>query len=99
MSTLKLSLIGRFEEIRHSAGTVAPPVCTDPYVITEFYVVDMESPHNAILERPWLHIMKVIPSHPHITDGQYPTLIETADIRGDQTMSRTISAIAGKKSG
>jgi len=29
----------------------------------------------------------------------YPTLIEMADIRGNQTMSRTISIIARKKSG
>ena len=36
----------------HSRGMVALPVCTDPYnVITELYVVDVESPHTAILGR------------------------------------------------
>ena len=37
----------------HSLGTVALSIYADPYkVITEFYVIDVESPHNAILERP-----------------------------------------------
>ena len=82
----------------YSAGTVTLPVRADPYVIMKFYVVDVESPHNAILRRPWLHIMKVIPStYHHLV--RYPTLTGTTDIRGDQAMTRTISAIAGKKFG
>ena len=47
----------------HSPGTVALPVRADPYnVITEFYLIDMESPHNVILVRPWLHTIKAMPS-------------------------------------
>ena len=77
---------------------VALPVRVDLYnVITEFYVVDVES-HNAILGRPWLHMMKVVPSTYHQL-VRYPTSTGTTDIRGDQATSITISAIARKKSG
>ena len=37
----------------HSPSTVSLSVRADPYnVITEFYVIGVESSHNAILERP-----------------------------------------------
>jgi len=58
----------------------------------------MESSHNAILEKSWLHMMKAVPPTYHQL-MQYPTPIGTADIRGDHAMSRTISSIARKKSG
>ena len=49
-------------EKRHSPGTVALQVHVDPYnVITEFYVVDVESPQKAIFWRLWLHVMKAKP--------------------------------------
>ena len=49
-----------------SLEMVALSVHADPYnVIIEFYIVDVKSPHNTILGRPWLHIMKA--SHPPIT--------------------------------
>ena len=43
-----------------SLSTIALPVCTDLYVITEFFVIDVASPHNAILGRLWIHMMKVV---------------------------------------
>ena len=43
-------------------------------------------------------MVKVIPSSYHQL-LQYPILTRTIDIRGDQAMSNTISAIARKKSG
>ena len=50
----------------YSPGTVALPFCADPYnIIMEFYMVDVESPHNAILERLWHHMMKLVPSTYH----------------------------------
>ena len=71
----------------------------DPYnVITEFYVVDVESSHDAILGRPWLHMIEDVPSTYHQL-VRYPTLTGTIDIRGDQAATRTISAVAQKKSG
>ena len=38
----------------YSLCTVALLVRADPCVITEFYVVDVESSHNSILGKPWL---------------------------------------------
>ena len=86
-------------ETRHSPGTIALTVHADPYnVIIEFYVVDVESPQNAILWRPWLHVMKVVPFTYHQL-VRYPTPTSTTGIRRDQAMFRTISAISKKKSG
>ena len=74
-------------------------MCVDPYnVITDFYVMDVPSPHNAILGRPWIHMMRVITSTYHQLLC-YPTREGTMDIRGDQLMSRTCAAMAKKKSG
>jgi len=43
--------------------TISLPICAGPYnVITEFYMVDVESPRNTILGRPWLHMMKAVSS-------------------------------------
>ena len=82
-----------------SRGTISLLVVWDPYnVITEFYLVDVEFSHNAILRRPWLHMMKVVSSADHQL-VQYPTPVGAADIRGDQTTTRTIPAVAQKKSG
>ena len=49
-----------------SPGTISLSVRADPYnIITKFYMVDVESPYNAILGKPWLHMMKVVPSTYH----------------------------------
>jgi hypothetical protein len=82
-----------------SSGSVSIPVRADPYnIITDFYVMDVPSPHNAILGRPWIHMMRAVPSTYHQL-LRYPTKEGTADIRGDQLMSRTCAAVAKKKSG
>ena len=50
----------------HSPSTVSLSIRTDLYkIIIEFYMIDTESPHNVILERPWIHMMKAIPSSYH----------------------------------
>ena len=78
-------------------GIILLPVRVDPYnTITKFNMMDIESPNNAILERSWLHIMKVVPSIYHQL-VQYPTLTGTVDIKGDQATARTISVVAQKK--
>jgi len=49
-----------------SSGSISLSVRVDPYnVITEIYVIDVPSPHNAILGRPWIHMMRVVPSTYH----------------------------------
>lgn len=40
------------------SGIILSSGRVDPYsIITEFHVLDVHSPHNAILGRPWLHLM------------------------------------------
>jgi hypothetical protein len=61
-------------------------------------VVDLPSPHNIILGRPWLHMMRAVPSTYHQLE-RYPIPAGTADIRSDQGVSRSCAAIALKRSG
>jgi len=83
----------------HSSGTISLPVRADPYnIIMEFYVMDAEPPHNAILRKHWLHMMKVVPSTYHEM-VRYPTPTRTAGIKADQVVARTILAVAQKRSG
>ena len=58
-------------------------------IITEFYVIDLESPNNAILGQPWIQMMKAVSFSYHQLLW-YPTPSGTADIRVDQEMSRSI---------
>ena len=89
-------LYGFDDNETHSPGTVSLSIRADPYnIITKFYVIDMESKHNVILKRPWIHMMKAIPSNYHQLI-QYPTPTGITNIRGDQAMSCTISAMPGR---
>ena len=82
-----------------SLGTISLLVRADPYnVIKEFYVADLKSPHNAIFGRPWLHMMKVVPSMYHQM-VRYPTPTETTHIIRDQAATKAISAVVQKRSG
>ena len=57
------------------AGTVSSP--------TEFFVLNAFSPYNAILGRPWLHQMGVVPSTLH-QRLRFPTPQGVMEIMGDQ---------------
>ena len=82
-----------------SPNTISLPICDDPCnVITEFFVIDVESPHNVILGRPWLHIIRVVPFSYHQLLW-YLTSTGIADIRGEQIVAQSIVAITRKKSG
>ena len=51
-SQIQSHLNGFDRKETRSAGTILFPVCTNPYnIITEFDMVDVESPHNVILRR------------------------------------------------
>ena len=68
----------------HSHGTVEFPVRTNPLiVIMEFNILDVPSPYNDNLGRPWIHMMRAIPSTYHQL-LRYPTPFEMANIRGDK---------------
>jgi len=74
-------------------------VCADPLnIITEFCILDVQSPYNTILERPWIHMMRVVPYTNHQL-LKYPTPSGMANVRGDQEMARTVDAVARKSSG
>ena len=70
------------------------PVCADPYnIVTEFSILDVPSPYNTILGRPWIHMIRVVPSTHHQL-LKYSTPFGKANIGGDQTMVRTAAAVA-----
>lgn len=82
-----------------TSGIISYPVRANPYnIITHFYVLDVGSPHNVILGRLWIHLMRAITSTYHQL-VRYPTPDGPADIRGDQGASRSCAAIALKKTG
>ena len=93
------NLYGFDKNETYSPSTITLPVRTDPYnIITEFYVIDWEFPRNTILERPWIHMMKVVPSSYHQLLS-YLTSMGITDIRGDQAIPRSIAVVSQKKSG
>lgn len=82
-----------------SSGIISSPVRADPYnIITHFYVLDVGSPHNIILKRPWIHMMRAITSIYHQL-VRYPTSDGPAGIRGEQEISQNCTAIAMKRAG
>jgi len=64
----------------------------------EFCILDIQSPYNAIFRRPLIHMIRAVPSTHHQL-LKYPTPSGMANIRGDQVMTRTVVAIARKRSG
>ena len=82
-----------------SPGKVQFSVHVDPYnVVTKFSILDVASRYNAILRRPCIHMMRAVSSTHHELQ-KYPKSSGMANIRGDQTMARTIVAVAQKRSG
>nr|XP_009760167.1 PREDICTED: uncharacterized protein LOC104212564 [Nicotiana sylvestris] len=65
---------------------------------TLFKVVNGDMGYNIILERPWLHKMKVVPSIYHKL-LKFPTPEGVKQIRGDQPAAREMNAIfvSGRK--
>jgi len=96
---IQLLLYGFDVSKAHSLGTVTFPVRMDPYnVVTDFCVLDIESSYNAILGRPLIYMMRDVPSTHHQL-LKYLTPSGMVNIRGDQAMARTITAVTRKKSG
>ncbi|KAK1258597.1 hypothetical protein QJS04_geneDACA020376 [Acorus gramineus] len=65
--------------------------------MTEFKIMDLPSPYNAIIGCTWLAAMKVIPSTYH-QQLRFPTVEGIMEIRGDQVAARRcyMAALAGK---
>ena len=71
--------------IKVHAGTISSP--------TEFWVLNSYSPYNAILGRPWLHKIRVVPSTLH-QRLRFPTLEGIMEIRGDQVVAKQCLIVA-----
>ncbi|XP_028061232.1 uncharacterized protein LOC114264732 [Camellia sinensis] len=64
-------------------------------VIIEFNVIDTPSTYNIILERPWLHVMRVVPSTLHQL-LQFQTEQGIKEVRGDQVQVKNCFMVAMK---
>ena len=93
------SLLYDFDRSKaRSPGTVEFPVRADPFnIVTKLCVLNVQSPYNAILGRPWFHMMRAVSSTHHQL-LKYPTPSEMVH-QGDQAMTRMVAAVGRKKSG
>ena len=66
-------------------------------VVTKFCIFDIKFSYNAVLDRPWIHMMRAVSSTHHQL-LKYPIPSGMTDIRVDQAMTRNMAAIARKKS-
>lgn len=81
-------LIGFSGEQKHSIGEVNLHVWAEGVNLqTKFIVVDCPSSYNAILGRPWIHEMKVVPSTYHQVI-KFPTPWGIKQISGAQRAAR-----------
>ena len=81
-------------------GMIRLPVqAGDEEVQANFIVVKAFSPYTAILAKPWLHAMSVVPSTLHLK-VKYPTQGRVGELVGYQTMDRQcfVSAITRQPS-
>ncbi|XP_038701845.1 uncharacterized protein LOC119998569 [Tripterygium wilfordii] len=83
------TLIGFNGKVNHSLGEVVLPISAlGLNKQTRFSIVDSPSAYNAILGRPWLHAIRVVPSTYHQV-LRYPTNGGVREILGDQHSSKT----------
>ena len=69
-------------------GQILLPVMTKgKEVMVNFIVVNAFSPYTAILGRPWIHAMGVVPFTPHMK-VKFPTEDGVNVVRGDQQVAR-----------
>ena len=68
-------------------------------VAVTFTIVSSFSPYTAILGRPWIHSMRVVPSTLHVKI-KFPTEQGVAVIRGDQQATKQcLTAVVNWKRG
>jgi hypothetical protein len=78
-------------------GKTILPVLTGPINLqTEFIVIQVPSPYNAIMGRSWLHRMRVVPSTLH-QKLRFPTKDDVMEINGDQVVAKQCVLAAVKK--
>ena len=83
-----LPLVGFEGNVYRAAGTINLPVIAKPHcTITHFHVLSGSSPYNAIMDRPWIHKIRAVPSTYHQC-LRYPTPEGIMEIKGNQWTSR-----------
>ncbi|XP_075640284.1 uncharacterized protein LOC142612039 [Castanea sativa] len=81
-------LVGFDGKIVILKGKIRLPVQAGSEVVeVDFIVVDAYSPYTAIVARPWLHAMKVVPSTQHLK-VKYPSGDRIEKLVGSQSMAR-----------
>ena len=93
-----IPLFGFSGQVVHPMGVITVQVSAGPIRLnTEFLVVDVPSPYNAIMGRTWIHRMRAVSSTYH-QRIRFPTPKGIMEIRGDQIASRSclIAEIKGK---
>ena len=89
------SLLYSFDRSKaRSPGMIEFSVRANPFnIVTRFCVLDLQFPYNAIFRRPWIHMMRAVPSTHHQLP-KYPTPSRIANIRVDQAIARMVAAVA-----
>ncbi|XP_074305863.1 uncharacterized protein LOC141641085 [Silene latifolia] len=81
-------LVGFSGEMKHSLGEIVIPTFAGGInKQVRYLVIDGPSNYNVILDRPWIHEMKVVPSTYH-QSLKFPTPWGVQEIRGDQEEAR-----------
>ena len=76
-----------------------PVIMGGKEVVVTFTIVSSFSLYTAILERPWIHSMRAVPSTLHVKI-KFPTEQGVTVIRGDQQMARQcLTAVVNWKRG
>ncbi|XP_070028831.1 uncharacterized protein [Nicotiana sylvestris] len=59
-----ITLTGFNNVVERTFGEIPLPVLAgDVTLETTFHIMDQDMAYNAIIDRPWIHAMKVVPSH------------------------------------
>ena len=101
LSEFNSPVFGFLGESTVSLGKITLLVLTGPVNLqTEFIVIQVPSPYNAIMGRGWLHKMRVVPSTLH-QKLRFPTKDGFMEVNGDQVAVKqcVLAAAKGKALG
>ncbi|XP_074351897.1 uncharacterized protein LOC141691049 [Apium graveolens] len=85
----KLTTLVRFSgEIKRTLGEITLPTYAEGVNLLEkLCIIDVDSTYNIIMEMPWIHKLKTVPSTYHQV-LKFQTPWGAQEIRGDQNMAR-----------
>ncbi|XP_019231187.1 PREDICTED: uncharacterized protein LOC109212030 [Nicotiana attenuata] len=89
-----ITLTGFNNDIEQTSGEITLPILDGGVTLeTTFHIMDQDTAYNAIIGRPWIHAMKVVPSSLYEVI-KFPTPWEIFCIRGEQRTARECYCIA-----